>query len=85
MPEPRLRQPVGCRNCNQTGFSGRVAIYELFEVDATLQHQILTHASEAEMLRHLRSNNIRSLRDDGMLKVWQGITTVEEVLSLAGS
>lgn len=85
VPEPRLRRPVGCRNCNQTGFSGRVAIYELFEVDATLQHQILTHASEAEMLKHLRNNNIRSLRDDGMLKVWQGITTVEEVLSLAGS
>lgn len=85
VPSPQLRRPVGCRSCNQTGFSGRVAIYELFEVDATLQHQILTHASEAEMLKHLRSNNIRSLRDDGMLKVWQGITTVEEVLSLAGS
>jgi general secretion pathway protein E len=79
-----LKRPVGCRSCNQTGFSGRVAIYELFEVDATLQHQILTHASEADMLKYLRSSNIRSLRDDGMLKVWQGITTVEEVLSLAG-
>lgn len=85
VPTPRLRRPIGCPNCNQTGFSGRVAIYELFEVDATLQHQILTHASETEMLKHLRGNNIRSLRDDGMLKVWQGITTVEEVLSLAGS
>jgi general secretion pathway protein E len=79
-----LKRPVGCRSCNQTGFSGRVAIYELFEVDATLQHQILTHASEADMLKYLRNSNIRSLRDDGMLKVWQGITTVEEVLSLAG-
>lgn len=85
VPTPNLRRPVGCRSCNQTGFSGRVAIYELFEVDATLQHQILTHASETDMLKHLRSNNIRSLRDDGMLKVWEGITTVEEVLSLAGS
>lgn len=85
VPMPNLRRPVGCRQCNQTGFSGRVAIYELFEVDETLQHQILTHASETDMLKHLRSNNIRSLRDDGMLKVWQGITTVEEVLSLAGS
>ncbi|MCU6434924.1 GspE/PulE family protein [Undibacterium sp. Jales W-56] len=83
--EPQLRRPVGCRNCNQTGFSGRVAIYELFEVDATLQHQILTHASEADIVRYLRESKVRSLRDDGMLKVWQGITTVDEVLSLAGA
>ena len=83
--KPQLRQPVGCRACNHTGFAGRVAIYELFEVDATLQHQILSHASEAEIVRYLRENQVRSLRDDGMLKVWQGITTVEEVLSLAGA
>jgi len=82
---PQLRQAVGCRVCNHTGFAGRVAIYELFEVDATLQHQILSHASEAEIVRYLRENQVRSLRDDGMLKVWQGITTVEEVLSLAGA
>ncbi len=81
----QLRRPVGCRQCNQTGFSGRVAIYELFEVDATVQHQILTHADEADMVRHLRSSGVRSLRDDGLLKVWQGITTVEEVLSLSGA
>ncbi|MBC3877789.1 Flp pilus assembly complex ATPase component TadA [Undibacterium sp. FT79W] len=83
--KPQLRQAVGCRACNHTGFAGRVAIYELFEVDATLQHQILSHASEAEIVRYLRENQVRSLRDDGMLKVWQGITTVEEVLSLAGA
>lgn len=83
--QPKLRRPVGCRSCNNTGFSGRVAIYELFEVDATLQHQILSHASEADIVSYLRKSQIRSLRDDGMLKVWQGITTVEEVLSLAGA
>jgi general secretion pathway protein E len=83
--KPQLRRPVGCSHCMQTGFSGRAAIYELFEVDATLQHQILTHASEAEIVQRLRDNGVRSLRDDGLLKVWQGITTVEEVLSLAGT
>jgi len=82
---PRLRRPVGCSQCNQTGFSGRVAIYELFEIDATVQHQILTRADEADIVRHLRGSRVRSLRDDGLLKVWQGITTVEEVLSLSGS
>jgi general secretion pathway protein E len=80
-----VRRAVGCSQCNHTGFSGRVAIYELFEVDAVLQHQILSHASEADMLNHLRTSGVRSLRDDGLLKVWQGVTTVEEVLSLAGA
>lgn len=81
--QPNLRRPVGCSHCNHTGFSGRVAIYELFEVDPTVQHQVLTQASEPEIVSHLRKSNVRSLRDDGLLKVWQGITTVEEVLSLA--
>lgn len=81
----KLRRPVGCQHCNQTGFSGRVAIYELIEVNASLQHQILTHASEADIVQLLRDSGVRSLRDDGLLKVWQGITTVEEVLSLAGA
>ena len=83
--QANLRHPVGCPQCNHTGFSGRVAIYELFDVDAVLQHQILNHASEADMLHHLRASGVRALRDDGLLKVWQGITTVEEVLSLAGA
>ncbi|MBI1891025.1 MAG: type II/IV secretion system protein [Burkholderiales bacterium] len=83
--QPRLRRPVGCPHCMQTGFTGRIAIYELFDVDSTLQHQILTHASEVDIVDKLRQRNIRSLRDDGLLKVWQGITTVEEVLSLAGT
>ena len=85
VPEPNLRTPVGCKQCNHTGFSGRVAIYELFEIDETVQHQILTQVSEADIIHYLRSKKIRSLRDDGMLKVWQGITTVDEVLSLSGS
>lgn len=83
--KPRLRRAVGCGHCMQTGFSGRVAIYELFEIDAVLQHQILSSASEAEVVQRLRQSGVRSLRDDGLLKVWQGITTVEEVLSLAGA
>lgn len=83
--QTNLRRPIGCSQCNHTGFSGRVAIYELFEVDAVLQHQILNHASEADMLHHLRTSGVRALRDDGLLKVWQGITTVEEVLSLSGA
>jgi len=82
---PRLRRPVGCRHCMQTGFSGRVAIYELFEVDMTIQQQILSHANEADVVEGLRQRGVRSLRDDGLLKVWQGITTVDEVLSLAGT
>jgi general secretion pathway protein E len=73
VPEPKLRAP-GAVSSVTIPVSGRVAIYELLEIDETVQHQILTQVSEADIINYLRSKKIRSLRDDGMLKVWQGIT-----------
>ncbi len=80
---PQVRRAVGCEACMHTGYLGRVAIYELFDVDDALRHQIITAASEADITASLRERGIRALSGDGLLKVWQGITTVSEVLAVA--
>lgn len=77
-----LFAPVGCEICLHTGFLGRIAVYEMFEVDADLRHQILEQTSEAEMIGQLRAKGIRSMLQDGLLKAARGITTVEEVMAL---
>ncbi len=79
----QLRRAVGCEACMHTGFLGRVAIYELFNVDDQLRHQIICSASEAEITQSLRAQAVRALAGDGLLKVWRGITTVSEVLAVA--
>jgi general secretion pathway protein E len=80
---PHIRRAVGCEVCMHTGYLGRVAIYELFDVDDALRHQIITAASEADITASLRERGIRALAGDGLLKVWRGITTVSEVLAVA--
>ncbi|WP_051303023.1 GspE/PulE family protein [Comamonas composti] len=81
-PEIRLRHPVGCDVCLHTGFLGRIAVYEMFEVDAALRLEILEKASETETIKNLRAIGVRSMLQDGLLKAAQGITTVEEVMTL---
>ena len=80
---PQLRRAVGCEACMHTGYLGRVAIYELFNIDDSLRHQIINVASEAEITHSLRAQGIRALAGDGFLKVWLGITTATEVLAAA--
>ena len=77
---PAWRQPVGCARCLGTGYLGRIGIYELVPISATLRAMITARASAAEMTAQARSEGWRMLRDDGFLKAHQGITTVEEVL-----
>jgi general secretion pathway protein E len=77
---PQWRKVAGCEQCNQTGFRGRMGIYELVQVDEQLQQMILEGAPVTEMRRLLKSHGCLFLRDDGLLKARQGLTTVEEVL-----
>jgi general secretion pathway protein E len=82
---PNWREPVGCPKCLNTGYRGRVGIYEMVGVSPDLRVMITSGASTAEMTAQARREGFRSLRDDGLLKAWQGLTTVEEVLRVAGN
>lgn len=72
-------QSKGCAKCNNTGFSGRQALFELVTVDAPLQSLIHENAGEIELEESIRAN-VPSIREAGFELVRQGVTTIEEVL-----
>lgn len=76
---PTIYRPVGCDKCNYSGYRGRIGIYELVVIDDTMRRLIHSHAAEHEMEAHARTLS-SSIRADGIRKVLQGITTLEEVV-----
>jgi general secretion pathway protein E len=82
---PRWMVATGCPQCLNTGYRGRLGIYEMVPVSEAMQHLIVCGASVNDMKKLAREEGCRFLRDDGLLKAWQGLTTVEEVLRVAGS
>lgn len=82
VPTPfNLHEPIGCDLCLHTGYLGRIAVYEMFDVDETVRQQILENVSETKIIQTLRVRHVRSMTQDGLLKVCNGITTVSEVMS----
>jgi general secretion pathway protein E len=75
-------EPVGCPQCGGKGYSGRIGIYELVRVDATLQRMIQENASEQDMAAQA-FKSAESLADSGRKLVLDGVTTVEEVLRVS--
>ncbi|MHC4568626.1 MAG: GspE/PulE family protein [Planctomycetota bacterium] len=71
---------AGCGDCRDSGYVGRVGIYELLIIDEQFREMINKDSSVNNMRRVFHESGRRSLFDDGMMKVKQGLTTVEEVL-----
>lgn len=76
----------GCEKCNNSGFAGRVAIYEVIPVTENMK-AIMTEKDGAENLLRAESNQkgFLTIRQDGMLKAIKGLTTIEEVERVSGS
>lgn len=73
-----LYRPAGCSNCFNEGYRGRIGLYEVVVVDEALQRLIHDGASEVELLRAARAAG-PSLGDDGIAKLKEGLTSVEEL------
>ena len=71
---------AGCSECHGTGFSGRIGIYEVMPMTARLKELIVENASREMLRREALSEGVLSLRDAALLKLRQGVTTLEEVL-----
>ena len=71
---------VGCDQCNQTGYRGRVGIYEIMHVSDKLRREIAQRGSEASLRDAALASGMVSLGEDGLLKVKAGVTTPEELL-----
>jgi general secretion pathway protein E len=82
--EANWRQPVGCTHCKGLGYQGRLGIYEFVEVTQDLQAILIQQAPPSELMRVARQQGFRTLREDGLIKAWRGLTSVEEVLRVTG-
>ncbi|MEO0443384.1 MAG: type II secretion system ATPase GspE [Pseudomonadota bacterium] len=84
MEDATVYQAQGCDHCNNTGYRGRTAIYELIVVDEPLRQLIHEGVGEQTMLRHARSKG-SSLMADGRQRILNGHTSLEEVLRVTSS
>ncbi|MCH8251979.1 MAG: type II secretion system ATPase GspE [Planctomycetes bacterium] len=78
-PGQKLFRGKGCRDCRNTGYRGRLGIYEILMIDEEIREMILRRASAGEILRVARPGGHELMREDGFVKVAKGITTVEEI------
>lgn len=74
-----IARPVGCKACYNTGYSGRVGLFEVLPVTREIRHLVLEHATADAIRDQARSSGVTSLRDDGRKKVMAGMTSIEEV------
>jgi type IV pilus assembly protein PilB len=76
----KIFQPVGCRKCRSTGYSGRVAIFEILALSEEMANSIVKNLSETEIEKIAKKQGMMTMRQDGILKVLEGITSLEEVI-----
>jgi len=78
--EFKLQKGKGCNTCAGTGYKGRVALYEVMRINDELKELILNGASTTELKREAMRHGMKSLRQAGITKIKEGVTTIEEVL-----
>jgi type IV pilus assembly protein PilB len=73
----------GCQECRFTGYKGRTAIHEILPMSEKIREMVLKRQSSQQIKQQAISEDMVTLRNDGILKVLQGITTYSEVLRVA--
>lgn len=79
-PDGIVYKGKGCSNCNQTGYKGRIGLYEVMPISPTIRAMILKGASSDEVAKQAKEEGMKTLRDDGIDKIKKGITTIEELM-----
>lgn len=75
-------RPAGCDRCGGTGFRGRCGIHQVMPVSEAIQRLILAHGDAAQIAAQARRDGVLSLREAGLRKVGQGLTSLDEVLAM---
>lgn len=73
----------GCKECNNTGYLGRVGIFEVLPVSEKVAKMVLSHEPAGAIVEEAISEGMITMKEDGFMKVLEGVTTVEEVLRVA--
>ena len=82
LSDSQVMQPVGCDQCRQTGYKGRMGIFEIFIIDDEVRHLINERESMTVLRQRARELGMRTLREDGVRKVLAGLTSADEVISI---
>ena len=76
-----LYGPGSCERCKGTGYKGRVGIYQVMPISEATQRLIMNGAGEMDLAEQATREGVKTLRESGLLKVKQGLTSLDEVLS----
>ncbi|MFZ4575941.1 MAG: GspE/PulE family protein [Phycisphaerales bacterium] len=76
----RFMRGRGCENCNKSGYRGRMAIFELMGMDDEMRELIMKNANTTLLRAHARKRGMRTLRECGLLAIYEGQTTLDEVV-----
>jgi type IV pilus assembly protein PilB len=80
MPDVQFAYGKGCKECNDTGYRGRKGIYELFVLSPPIRDLVNDNQPASVLSQRAKQEGMRSLREDGIRSIIDGITTVEEVV-----
>ena len=73
----------GCDACNNSGYAGRIGIFEILNMSEPIKQLTLKHASTSEIMALAKQEGLITMKQDGILKTFQGLTTIEEVWRVA--
>ncbi len=76
----KVYKPAGCNNCHNTGYRGRIGLYEVMQVTDEVRNLVLSRAQSKDIKKKAMENGMITLRRSGLIKTIEGITSVEEVL-----
>jgi type IV pilus assembly protein PilB len=71
---------TGCKKCNGSGYKGRIAVFEIMVASDRIKDMIMNQASTADLRNAAKEEGMRMLRDSGLLHIYDGISTIEEVV-----
>jgi len=76
----RFSRGRGCDNCNKSGYRGRMALFEIMSMDDEMRELVMQQANTTALRIHARRRGMRSLRESGLLAIYEGQTTIDEVV-----
>ncbi|MEY2987024.1 MAG: hypothetical protein RJB13_545 [Pseudomonadota bacterium] len=81
----KIYRGIGCENCNNTGYRGRAAIYEVLQVTEPVKRAVVDNLTALDFKRIAMNNGMQTMRQSAWKKVYKGITTIEELIEASGS
>lgn len=81
----KLYQPGKCQKCNQRGFKGQIGLFEILVVDDEIREKLRDSISSTELAKIAKDKGMLTLRQEGILKALNGLTTLEEIERVAGN